>query len=279
MPLVTFLPNYLKSDWEEAEKSLLHLCLKDSSFPMVHYLVWCARVLETASLYFFLETDQAEKDQIITFLTEFTEKEEGSGHIPGERYAISLVWGTLALLQAGKVDKAYALVKRSVVWLCDRVEKGFGIARYEADEHEETYALLGYPFDFIKVEKNRSSLLATIASDLAAFMGDKEFYADIVNDFEACEIVYNYWQVQDTAAIFTIDTEECLAYPNISHQYSMENFEDFNYAEHIKYEPSSFQITQKAGMSSLVLLSVLLKDRYFPKMWKQITSENGAAPQ
>ncbi len=130
--------------------------------------------------------------------------------------------------------------------------------------------LLGYPFDFIKVERNRSSFLATILSDLAAFIGDKGFYADIVNDFEACEVVYNYWQVPDTKAIFTIDTEECLAYPNIPHQYSMTDSEDFNYAEHIKHEPSSFQITQKAGLRSLVLLSVLLKDRYFPKMWKQI---------
>jgi len=278
IPLCKQFFHQLKSDWEEAEKSLLHLCLKDSSFPMVHYLVWCARVLETVSLYFFLVKDQAEKDEIIAFLTEFIEKEEGCGHIPGDRYAVSLVWGVLALLQVGKANDARALVKRSVVWLCDRVEKGFGIARYEADEHEETYTLLGYPFDFIKVEKNRSSFLATIAPDLAAFMGDTDFYADIVNDFEACEVVYNYWQVPDTTAIFTIDTEECLAYPNIPHQYSMGNFEDFNYAEHIKYEPSSFQITQKAGMSSLVLLSVLLKDRYFPKMWKQIISGNVVAP-
>lgn len=246
---------------------------------MVHYLVWCARVLETVSLYFFLVKEPAERDEIIAFLPEFMEKEEGCGHIPGDRYAVSLVWGVLALLQVGKTNDARALVKRSVVWLCDRVEKGFGIARYEADEHEETYTLLGYPFDFIKVEKNRSSFLATIATDLAAFMDEKDFYADIVNDFEACEIVYNYWQVPDAAAIFTIDTEECLAYPNIPHQYLMENFEDFNYAEHIKYESSSFQITQKAGMSSLVLLSVLLKDRYFPKMWKQIISQNGVAPQ
>ncbi len=270
LPLCKRFVNQLKAEWEEAEKSLLHLCLKDSSFPMVHYLVWCARILETASLYFFLTEDQAGRDEITFFLTEFIEKEEGCGHVPSDRYAISMVWATLALIQAGRTDKAGALIKKSVVWLCDHVEKGYGIARYEADEKEETYMLLGYPFDFIKVERNRSSFLATILSDLAAFIGDKGFYADIVNDFEACEVVYNYWQVPDTKAIFTIDTEECLAYPNIPHQYSMTDSEDFNYAEHIKHEPSSFQITQKAGLRSLVLLSVLLKDRYFPKIWKQI---------
>jgi len=239
--------------------------------PMLHYLVWSARVLEMASLYFFLTKEETEKDEVIAFLTEFIEKEEGCGHIPGDRYAISLVWSTLVLIQAGKTDKARELVKRSVVWLCDRVEKGFGIARYDADEKEETYILLGYAFDFIKVDKNRSSYLATIASDLAAFLGDKGFYADVVNDIAACEIVYSYWQFPNTKAILTIDTEECRTYPNIPHQFSITEFEDFEYAEHIKHESSSFQITERGGQSSLILLSVLLKDRYFPKMWKQIT--------
>jgi len=110
----------------------------------------------------------------------------------------------------------------------------------------------------------------TVASDLAAFIGDKEFYADVVNYLEACEIVYSYWQFPDTKAILTVDTEECRTYPNIPHQFTLTNVEDYEYAEHIKHEPSSFQITQRGGLNSLILLSVLLKDRYFPKMWKQV---------
>lgn len=157
-----------------------------------------------------------------------------------------------------------------MIWLCDRVEKGSGLARYEADEYEETITLLGYPFDFIKVEKNRSSYFATALADLAAFMDQKEFYADIINDFDACQIAYNYWQFPDTKAIFRVGTEECLGYQNIPHQYSIDRFEDFRYAEHIKYEPSSYRITEKMGVTGLVLLSVFLKDRYFPKMWKEI---------
>jgi hypothetical protein len=260
----------LKSGWEEEEKSLLRMCLRHSYMPMLHYIVWCARVFETAALYFFLTKEQSEKDKIIEFLAEFLEKEEGCGHIPGDRYAISIVWGALAFIHAGRTDKAQALVQRSVVWLCDRVQKGFGIARYDADEKEETTTLLGYAFDFIKVEKNRSSYLATITSDLAAFLGDKDFYAAVVNDIAACEIAYSYWQFPDTKAILTIDTEECRTYPNIPHQFAINEFEDFEYAEHIKHEPEAFQITEKAGINSLILLSVLLKDRYFPKLWCQI---------
>jgi len=261
--------NEFRSRWEEEEKSLLRMCLRHSYMPMLHYLVWTAKALEISSLYYFLTKKESERDEVIAFLTEFLEKEEGCGHIPGDRYAVSFVWVALALIRAGKADQAREIVKRGVVWLCDRVEKGFGIARYDADEKEETYTLLGYAFDFIKVDKNRSSYLATIASDLAAFIGDKDFYADVVNDIAACEIAYSYWQFPDTRAIFTIDTNECRTYANIPRQFSITEFEDYNYAEHIKDEPESFQITQKAGLNSLILLSVLLKDRYFPKTWKQ----------
>ena len=274
LPLSGLFFSEFRSNWEGAERSLLHLCLKDSSLPMLHYVVWCARVLEITSLYYFLTKDTAERAGVVGFLSEFINREEGCGHIPGDRHAVSMVWASLALVTAGRTDDALDLIKRSVVWLCDRVEKGFGLARYEADEYEETITLLGYPFDFIKVEHNRCSFLATILTDLAAYVGNKEFYADVVNDFEACEIVYNYWQFPDTNAIFTIETEECRNYPNIPHEPSMERFDDFDYAEHIKHEPDSFKICQKAGPSSLIALSILLKDRYFPKMWKVIIDES-----
>jgi hypothetical protein len=269
LPLCKEFFTQFKSNWEEAEKSLLNLCFKENAMPMLQYIVWCTRVLELSSLYCFLTKNGSERSEIITFLVDFIEKEEGCGHIPSDRYAVSLVWTILALLQSKK-RIAISLIKKSVIWLCDRTEKGFGLARYEVDEYEETITLLGYPFDFIEAEKNRSSYLATVLSDLAAFVGDKEFYADVINDFEACDISYTYWQFPDTKAIFTIDSNECLSYANIPHQYSIDRFDDFEYSEHIKHEPQSFQIIDKVGEESLILLSILLKDRYFPTMWKKI---------
>ena len=273
LPLSRLFFNEFRSNWEGAERSLLHLCLQDSALPMLHYVVWCARVLEVTSLYYFLAEDANKRADVVGFLSEFIHKEEGCGHVPGDRHAISMVWASLALVAADRTTEALGLIKRSAIWLCDRVEKGSGLGRYEADEYEETITLLGYPFDFIKVEHNRCSFLATILTDLAAYIGDREFYADVVNDFEACEIVYNYWQFPDTNAIFTIETEECRNYPNIPHQPSIGRFDDFDYAEHIKHEPDSFKISQKAGLGSFLFLSILLKDRYFPKMWELICKE------
>jgi hypothetical protein len=268
----SFLDN-LKSDWVNIGKSLLHLCLRYSAFPMLNYIVWCARISEIGSLYYFLISDESEKNEVIDSLNSFIETEKGFGHIPSDRYAISLVWITLALLKSGKRDKASELVRESAIWLFDHVQNGFGLARYEANEQTETNTLLGYPFDFINVEKNKESFLATIVADLAAFIDEKQLYSDIVNDANACEIAYNYWQFPDTKAIFVVLTEEGRNYPNIPHQDSINSFDDFDYASHLKDEPKAFQIVDKVGSESLILLSILLKDRYFPTMWKRIISK------
>jgi restriction endonuclease len=273
LPLSRQFFNQFKSDWEEAGKSLIRLCFGNCYFPMLDYLVWCARSLEVASLYAFLTDEAAEKDETIAFIVDFIETEEGSGHIPGDRYAVTVIWPALALLRAGRTDKAIALVQRSLVWLCDKVEQGAGIAYWDAEEYQETVTLLGHPFDFIKLEEHGSYYLATVVSDLAAFIGDKKFYEDVENDLAACEVAYTYWQFPDTEGLFTIDTEDCTAYANVPFHSSIERFEDYEYAEHIKYEPDSFRIIEKAGIKSLTLLSIFLKDRYFPKAWKQIISE------
>lgn len=259
----------MKAEWQKSEQSLAHRLFSASPLPLLNYIVWCVRILEICSLYFFLTRDAVKKDEIVSFVITFLEKEEGWGHIPSDRYATTMVWTTLLLVASGNRQIAIELVKRSVVWLCDHVEKGFGLARYEADEYDETICLLGYPFNFIEVEKNTNSFLATVLTDLAALLAP-QFYEDVINDFSACEITYYYWQFPDSKAVTVIDTNECLAYANVPHNDALKDFADFDYAAHIKDEPKAFGIVNKWGHGSLVLLSVLLKDRYFPTMWPKM---------
>jgi hypothetical protein len=273
LPLCKGFFDLFKADWDETGKALSRLCFRDAYLPMVNYLVWCARVLEMCSLYFFLAREKEQRNAIASFLIEFIEKEPGCGHPPSDRYSISLVWSSLALLKSGKTEESKNLVQRALVWLCDRTEKGFGLSHYEADEIEETKMLLGYPFDFIQIERSRSSFMASVVCDLAAFLGDRTFYEDVVNDIEACEIAYNYWQFPDTDSILHIYSKECVRYPNVPHQFSIDTFDDFKYAEHIKHEPESFQVARTTGGASLILISLLLKDRYFPKTWKTLLME------
>jgi hypothetical protein len=109
-----------------------------------------------------------------------------------------------------------------------------------------------------------------VLADLAAFTNDQEFYSLVVNDFAAVELAYEYWQFPDTSALFAILSDESRTYPNTVHEPTLSTFEDYQYAQHILEEPSKFRITDKIGFSALLLLSVLLKDRYFPKVWKEI---------
>ena len=110
--------------------------------------------------------------------------------------------------------------------------------------------------------------------DLSAFIGDKPLYSDLINDFAACDVVYSYWQFPDTNAAFTIETEECTTYANVGHSESIDLENSLGYAEHMKDEPDSFSITKSTGAKSLILLSVLLRDRYFPKAWTEILSQD-----
>jgi|SRR6185369_13761087 len=273
IPLCREFRTAVTEKWEASDKQLLAVVGSEAAtLPMLHYIVWCARALEISSLNFFLAQEQTERDGICGFLREFIEKEPGCGHIPSDRYATTLVWTTLALIKCEKRQEAIHLIKRAVIWLCDRLDKGFGLASYDADEYQQTATLVGYPFDAVKVHKNTSSFLATVLADLAAFTNDQEFYSLVVNDFAAVELAYEYWQFPDTSALFTILSDESRTYPNTVHEPTLSTFEDYQYAQHIVEEPSKFRITDKTGLSSLLLLSVLLKDRYFPKIWNEFLS-------
>jgi hypothetical protein len=265
-----FIDSFIE-EWNSGEKSLARLCSRSSPLPFLQYLVWCARVLEVLAIVYFLGSSNEGRQKVILFLEEFIDREEGVGHITSDRYGVAIVWATIALLREGKVTHATDLVKRGTIWLCDRVENAFGIARYEADEYEETKVILGYPFDFIDVNKSFSYFTATALHDLSALIGDRQFYADIWNDFVACRIGYIYWQFPDSIAVTTIDNEECLTYSNIPFKESLENsFTSFSHAAHIEDEPTSFKVVTMFGVETLVLLSLLLRDRYFPTQWPVI---------
>jgi hypothetical protein len=47
-------------------------------------------------------------------------------------------------------------------------------------------------------------------------------------------------------------------------------FEGYVVADHIAHEPGSFRLAGTLGLSSLIILMVLLCDRYFPKLWPRL---------
>ena len=59
-------------------------------------------------------------------------------------YEIQWVLPPLALLRAGRHEAACGLLRRAAVWLCDRQEKGSGLAQLEDTVDTEVATLIGY---------------------------------------------------------------------------------------------------------------------------------------
>lgn len=260
-----------KSDWEQSEENLLQI--PGNTYGMMGYLVSCSRILEIAGLLYFLESEPDKKATVASFLERFVLEEKGAGRVVGDYHAISLALPILALKHSEKVDIARQLVQHATVWLCDRYEEGAGLAAFEADAHEETRQLLGYAFEFIKLSPNNGSFLATLISDLAAFVDNKDLYPDVVNDIKASKIFPVYWQPADSNGVYRIESKDVVSYPNIEFDDECSSFEAFDYAEHIRYEPTSFKVANDIDIAGFSSIMLLLRDRYFPTLWPALLKQ------
>ncbi len=260
--------------WQQ-ERNLL--IATNGAVSMTTYLVQCARIMDVAALTYFLTDSEEVRRQAAALVEALVREEPGCAHPLSDRYAISIVLATLILCDCHHYDLARDLLACTTIWLCDRAEEGMGLASFEANEVEETLTLLGYPFEGIAIANIGGSLLAAALCDLAAFVGDSDLYGDIVNDIKACHILPEYWQPVDSAGVCRIDGEDVIAYPNVRYVDTLTTFDDFTFADHIPHESDSFRIVDVFGLSTLVVLMVLLRDRSFPKLWHRLTPNHRAA--
>lgn len=258
--------------WQEADRDLVRAI--EGPGTMVTYLVHCARILEVSGYLYLMEDDAKTRSQIASFIEAFVSKEPGCAHIPSDRYAISLVLPVIVLCVTSRSESALDFLRSVTVWLCDRYEQGWGLAFLEADSYDEIITLLGHPFEFIPQRERSGSLLASVVSDLAAFLGDKQLYSDVVNDIKASRIHPQYWQVPDTEGLFRIEATDVICYPHVEYEDNLTDFGSYDFAEHIVHEPRSFQIQKLVGPLGLMSLMLLLRDRYFPTMWSLLVRNN-----
>jgi hypothetical protein len=266
----------VRQNWLNADKNLVRIITGPGG--MFTYLVQCARIMEMAGVQYFLETDDTVKQDIVSFLDEFMAQEPGCVHIPSDRYAVSMVLPILALYDCARGSRSQEFIHKTVVWLCNRVKNGMGLASFSSSPMAEISKLLGYPFEFISQEPISASFLSTVLCDLAAFLNNPQFYSDVVNDFKACGIFSEYWQVLDTKGLFQIDTPELITYPNVEPKDNISQFENYDYAEHIIHEPRSFRITELVNTFCLMEIMLLLRDRYFPTIWLSLVQREVNSP-
>jgi hypothetical protein len=204
----------------------------------------------------------------------FMLQEPGCTHPISDRYAVSLVVASLALLDGSCHDAVHQILEGTTVWLCDRYEHGLGLATVDSEEIEEVETLLGSIFDFTKMPRRQTSLVGTVVSDLSAFMSNEELYADIANDLEACDISGEYYQARDTQGACLIEGEDVLFYPTVQYVSKISEWDRLDFASHVREEPSDFEFTRQFGPKAALILAVFLRDRYFPGIWNQLVDRS-----
>jgi hypothetical protein len=236
----------------------------------VSYPVHCARALDLYAVRYMLSESPDERVAIGASLKKFVETEMGAGHPISDWYAVSIVAASLSLADAGHAATASNLVRAVAIWIGDRYEnESAGLARMDADEDADVLQLLAGPFSAFPIKRQNDSLLATAILDLSCYLGEGELYASILHDLGACGIVPIYFQPRDTAGQFLVEGRDVVVFPNIDFALPMPSFLELRHGEHLLDEPLSFALEPVLGPVTFLLLSLLLRDRYFPTLWQK----------
>lgn len=256
---------FFRQEWGHANYNFLNM--KSGSSSMMPYLVNLARILEVTGLFYHLACNQEEKKEIAHFLADFILKEPSVGKLPSDRYAVSIVLPILALYQSGQINIALMLLKRTAIWLCDRCELGHGLAPFDAEPEDEVATLLYYPFEGIEIMEGYSSFLGTVICDLCVFLDRYGLFIDVLNDFLAVNLSFSYWQVQNTKGLLRVESDDIITFPNIEWNEKVTSDDVWGYSNHHVGECLNFTLVEHYGKNSLYILTLLLRDRYFPIIW------------
>lgn len=259
------------AEWEKADRKLDGAISSPAIF--VTYPVHCCRIVEVLGLLCF-HPDEATAQKASDDLVQFCSAEPGAAHPISDRYAMSIVVACLGLLKHAKATEAQALIERATVWLCDRLEQGAGIAHVDASPQEEVNQILGHGFPSLQVTKQNLSLLATALTDLAAWIGDKQFYADVVNDLLTVHAFPENYQAPDTLGQFLVDHDDVKNTTGI--ELLPELPPDYQWPQHSPcsgFDPASYRVAEVMGATPYLALMLLLRDRLFLSLWPVLVTD------
>jgi len=224
-------------------------------FSIFAYPILCSRTLELLSLRMLL-FEEIEKDQTELFGQILNEK--GAYRPISDNYAITIFFIAQALLKFDKKEDLKKYVNNCTVWICDRYqEHGLSPIGYAPqDEYEQ---IMSERLTGLKYLEMKTSFASAIISDICAYLGDSNFYSVIANDLRAVEIIPEYYHINNNDTLY--DYEKVVSQSD--YDFNLELTDD--YTAYIKFRRKKFEIHM--GNKKLLLLSFLLRDRYFPQIF------------
>jgi hypothetical protein len=246
---------------EVAEHKLIHVV---QAAPMITYPVLCLRLCEALAFVYFASADAQTRATALGRLRKIVVTEEGVKHPIGDRYAVSVVAASRALLAGGHTDVVRCYLRETAFWVLNLYENRVGLSSVDDEEKDEVGRLFGPEVANMRPADRRDSFMVTAFLDLCAYAHFGNLYSDIENDVRALRLTPEYWSAPDTRAQFRVDSPDIVRFPNVAFQPTFASGEPFGYGQHLEVEPRSFTLAVRMGPVPHLAVSLLLRDRIFP---------------
>jgi len=228
---------------------------------MIGYAVACAKTIEYLGLScLHLESigRVVEARSRADLCAKFSTAQPGCIHPVSDRFAASYPPAIAAMARFGHRDTASMLVRKTMKWVCDRYESGWGLASTYSTPDEEVRTLLGVPFESVEGKKRPQSLVAVALAD-SAHVFLPEDYPVIVNEIHAVKMFPEGLHPKDVPQAYLMNAGGAQPLINISYpdQWSTQLL------GHHALQGTPRLPEAQAGPAVPLALACLLRDRLF----------------
>jgi hypothetical protein len=239
--------------------------LHNDAASYITYPARCMRLIELLGLLTLLESESGDvlMNKTADFLAAFIEKNPGTVHPLSDRWAVSLIPPTLALVRSGHRQQVEPLLEQVVKWVADRYEaENFGLAGPNASTEEEVGQLLGGPFEHIQIERRAESYIATVVLDVAAVLEMGDLFTLARNEFLAVDIVLPVVEAPDTPTQYLVEGEGLCYTANMEFADAWAPIDGWKVAPHHRRTLTSY-LPRIGRPWDLLAVSAVLRDRHF----------------
>jgi hypothetical protein len=237
----------------------------------ITYPLLCTQLGEALALTYMGSNDVAKQSSALSKLKTLIAMEPGVSKVFSDSQAVSVVAICRALESAGDIVLAQSYLRKVSFEALNLYANRLGMASIEDDEQGEVGRLLGTDFPDIRPPQRYESFMVTAILDLAAFLDDKNLYEDVVNDVAVNRMCPQYYRPLDSRGQFRYDGEDVVRSINVEFEPTLTP--GFGFGQHHSDEPRSYRLQSAFGSTGFLILSLLLRDRYFPTTWMDVENK------
>ena len=249
---------------------LLKHATQSSLLNLFSYPIICYRIVEVLSLQILIFSKEHSNliDKSVQLFLNLVRNEPGISRPISDNYSITVLFISLTLIKLNEINLLKKFINNTTVWICDRYED-LGLAYLGTSINEELEQLISEHLEgFNHNTKNTSFLVSTILY-ISTWIGDVDFFKSISNEFQATEIIAQYYHILDNKSLFSYDSDTII--DSHDHRFSLILSDDFSNSS--SYEKNNTTVT--IPHIGFLFVMQLMRDRIFPfQIREYILSQN-----